>query len=97
MFNFDQLVLADEHKAVLLSILATVLSAALIFLITVADDGGISITLFKAYVLPLFMSAFTLAIFWGFLFARHKGKLPFLTENEPPEDKKAPTAPKTTG
>jgi hypothetical protein len=90
-------ILVDEHKTVLLSILATVLAGVLIFIITVAVSGGISITLFKGYVLPLLMSAFTLAIFWGFLFARHKGKLPFLPETEPPKDEKASTAPKSTG
>jgi hypothetical protein len=87
--------LGDEHKTVLLSILGTVLSAITIFVITIAISGGVSVTLFKSYVLPLFMSAFTLLIFWGILFARHKGKLPFLQEEpEPPKNEKAPPAQK---
>ncbi len=89
--------MSEEHKTVLLSILGTVLSALAIFAITIAINGGVSDTLFKSYVLPLFMSAFTLAIFWGILFARHKGKLPFLPETEPPTDDKAPTASKSSG
>jgi len=36
-------------------------------------------------------------IFWVFLFARHKGKLPILAETEPPKDEKASAAPKSTG
>jgi hypothetical protein len=88
--------LGDEHKTVLLSILGTVLSAIAIWVITIAVNGGFSVTLFKSYVLPLFMSAFTLAIFWGILFARHKGKLPFLPETEPPKDDKPTAAPKPT-
>jgi hypothetical protein len=88
--------LGDEHKTVLLSILGTVLSGVLIFVITIAISGGVSVTLFKSYVLPLFMSAFTLAVFWSILFARHKGKLPFLPETDAPapapKDDKASTA-----
>ena len=90
-------ILGDEHKTVLLSILATVLAGVVIFIVTIAVAGGISISLLKSYVLPLFMSAFTLSIFWGFLFARHKGKLSILAETEPPKDEKASTAPKSTG
>jgi hypothetical protein len=89
--------LGDEHQTVLLSILATVLAACFLFLITLGVAGGISISLFKSYVLPFFMSAFTLSIFWVFLFARHKGKLPIFAETEPPKDEKASTAPKSTG
>ena len=89
--------LGDEHETVLLSILGTVLSALAIFAITIAINGGVSNTLFNSYVLPLFMSAFTLAIFWGILFARHKGKLPFLQEEpEPPKDDKA-SSPQKSG
>jgi hypothetical protein len=85
--------LADEHKTVLLSIIATVLAAILVLIITIGIAGGISISLIKGYVVPLFMSAFTLSIFWGFLFARQKGKLPFLTESEAQkEDKPAPAS-----
>ncbi|MDA4135564.1 MAG: hypothetical protein OK449_01020 [Thaumarchaeota archaeon] len=75
--------MANEHKTVLLSMLATVLAGGLLFLVTVVSAGGISITLFKAYVLPFLMSAFTLSIFWVFLFVRHKGKLPVFDEAEP--------------
>ena len=88
--------LGDEHTTVLLSILGTVVAAGLLFLITVGIAGGISIALFKSYVLPLFMSAFTLSIFWAILYARHKGKLPFLPETEPPKDEKTSAAPKST-
>jgi hypothetical protein len=90
--------LGDEHQTVLLSILGTLLSALVIFVITIAVSGGVSTTLFRSYVLPLFMSAFTLAIFWGILFARHKGKLPFLREEpEPPKDEKGPSPQKPAG
>jgi hypothetical protein len=40
------------------------------------------------------MSAFTLTVFWAFLFARHKGMLPMLGEEEQ-KDQKAPTASKS--
>jgi hypothetical protein len=66
--------------------LATILAGGLLFLITVVSAGGISIDLFKSYVLPFLMSAFTLSIFWVFLFVRHKGKLPAFDEAEPPKD-----------
>ena len=83
--------MGDEHKTVLLSILGTVLSAVLILLVTVAISGGFSSTLFLSYVLPLFMSAFTLLVFWTILFARHKGKLPFLREEtETPKKETSP-------
>lgn len=82
--------LGNEHKTVLLSIIATISAAVLMFLITVAIAGGVSVTLFKSYVLPMFMSAFSLTVFWVFLFARHKGKIPQLSEEEPPKDGKAP-------
>src|SRR5580658_1193127 len=76
----------------MLSILATVVAGILLFVVTIAIAGGVSITLFKSYVLPLFMSAFTLSIFWIFLFARHKGKLPILAETEPSKDQKPQAA-----
>jgi hypothetical protein len=76
--------LADEHKTVLLSIFATVLAGFIIFLATVAISGGISISLIKGYVLPLFISAFTLAVFAGVLFARNKGMIPGMAQSEPP-------------
>jgi len=84
--------LGEEHKTVMLSILATLSAAVILFVVTVAINGGFSVSLFKSYVLPLFMSAFTLAVFWTFLFARHKGKLPVgLVEQE-----QKPAAPATT-
>lgn len=82
-------ILGDEHKTVALSILATVVAAFALFATTVAISGGLSITLFKSYVLPLFMSAFTLSIFWVFLFARHKGKIPMLEESEVAKERSA--------
>ena len=75
--------MSDEHKTVLLSIFATVLAGFIIFLATVAISGGISITLIKGYVLPLFISAFTLAVFAGVLFAKNKGMLPGMAQTEP--------------
>jgi hypothetical protein len=76
--------LGNEHETVFLSILGTVLSAIMIFLVTIAIAGGVSMSLFTSYVLPLFMSAFTLSIFWAILYARHKGKLPFFPETPTP-------------
>jgi len=86
--------LADEHETVMLSIVATVLAGVVIFIITIPIAGGVSISLFEGYVLPIFMSAFTLAIFWIFLFARHKGKLPILAGTTPPKKEEASMAPK---
>jgi hypothetical protein len=86
----------------MISILATVLAGILILLITIGVAGGISATLVKSYVLPLFMSAFTLSIFWVFLFARHKGKLPILGDedsevNPAPSPKPAPASAAPSG
>ncbi len=39
---------------------------------TLAYNGGFSIVLFKQYVLPLFISAFTLGIFWAILFTSNR-------------------------
>ena len=74
--------LGDEHQMVLLSILGTFAAGVLIFLVTIGIAGGISLDLFRSYVLPLFMSCFTLAIYWAILYARHIGKLPFLREEK---------------
>ena len=79
--------MADEHKTVLLSILATVVAGSLLFLATVAVGGGISIDLIRGYVLPLFISAFTLTIFWAILYARNKGLLPWLLPEVQKEEK----------
>jgi ABC-type sugar transport system permease subunit len=79
--------LGDEHKTVMISIIATIVAAFLLFLVTIAVAGGVSTTLFMSYVLPLLMSAFTLSVFWAFLFARHKGILPILAEEEAKAEK----------
>jgi len=68
--------LADEHKTVILSIFATLLAAVVIFVVTVVAGGGVSETLFKAYVLPLIVTAFSLSVFAGVLFARERGMIP---------------------
>lgn len=80
--------LGEEHKTVMVSILATVVAAIVLLIVTVAVAGHFSTSLFESYVLPLFMSAFTLLVFWAFLFARHKGKLSLLAEEERKEERK---------
>ena len=75
--------MAEDHKTVLLSILATCLAGVILFIGTVLVSGGISTDLIRGYVLPLFISAFTLAVFAGVLYARNKGKIPFLGPAEP--------------
>jgi hypothetical protein len=87
--------LAEDHKTVLLSILATLVAALILFVATIIVSGGISIDMVRGYVLPLVISAFTLSIFAGVLFARNKGKLPWLAPDEPPKDEKASTASRT--
>lgn len=77
---------ANEHRMVIISILSTVTAGVVLFLATVAISGGISTTLIKSYVLPLFMSAFTLSIYAVFLFARQKGKLPIVADDHPKEE-----------
>ena len=74
--------MAEEHKTVLVSIFSTLLAAVVIFVAIVVISGGIATDLVKGYVLPLIVSAFTLTVFWGVLFARSKGKLPFLGSDE---------------
>jgi hypothetical protein len=88
--------LAEDHKTVVLSILATLLAALILLVATIAISGGITIELVKAYVLPLVISAFTLSVFAGVLFARNKGKLPWLAPTEPSKDEKAPETSKST-
>ena len=78
-----------EHKTVVLSIFATLLAALVIFVATIAISGGISVSLVQAYVLPLVVSSFTLAVFAGILFAKQKGKIPGFAPGEPPKEKKA--------
>jgi hypothetical protein len=87
--------LADDHKTVILSILATLGAALIVFVATVVVSGGISVDLVRGYVLPLVISAFTLSIFAGVLFARNKGKIPWLAPEEPTKDEKAATASKS--
>ncbi len=89
--------MADEHKTVLLSILATVVAATIVFVATIIVSGGIALDLVKGYVLPLVISAFTLTVFWSILFAHNKGKLPWLTSDKPPKDEKTSTTSKSTG
>ena len=86
--------MAEDHKTVILSIIATCISAFVLFLGTVVAAGGISIDLIKAYVLPLFISAMVLGIFATVLFARNSGKLPWLGPTEPAKEEK-PSAPKS--
>jgi uncharacterized RDD family membrane protein YckC len=64
--------LASDHKVVALSITSIFASAVIIFGFTLAYSGGFSIVLFKQYVLPLFISAFTLGIFWAILFTSNR-------------------------
>jgi hypothetical protein len=68
--------LGDEHKTVLLSILATLFAAVVILAVTVVLAGGLSVKLVDSYVLPLLVTAFSLSIFAGVLFARNKGLIP---------------------
>ncbi len=80
--------MADEHKTVILSIFATLLAAVVVFVTTVAWSGGVSAILVEAYVLPLFVTAFSLAVFAGVLFARNKGKIPGFPPDKPADEKK---------
>ncbi len=79
--------MADEHKTALISLIATIFAGFVLFLVTIAIARGFSSSLVLAYVVPIFMSAFTLLIFWAILFARHKGVLPILQEAESKEVK----------
>lgn len=89
--------MADEHKTVILSIMGTLISALVIFAATVAITGGIDLTLVKAYVLPLMLSAFSLAIFAGVLVAHQKGKIPGMSPSEPEKDQKPADKPQGQG
>lgn len=80
--------MAQDHKTVLLSIFATLLAAAIVFVATIVISGGIEVDLIKGYVLPLVLSAFTLAIFAGVLFATNKGKIPGFGDTEPAKEEK---------
>jgi hypothetical protein len=77
----------------LLSILATALAGTTLLLLTIAISGRINLILIQGYVLPLFISAFTLSVYWIILFARNKGRFRFLGPVEPAkEEKPAPAA-----
>jgi hypothetical protein len=69
---------ADEHKTVALSILATVTTTAIIFLATIVVSGGFSEDLFLKYVFPMLIATLSLTVFFVIVFARNKGKLPWL-------------------
>ncbi len=71
-------VLADDHKTVLLSIMATVTTGIILFIATIVISGTVSLDLFVKWVLPLFIAALSLGIFFIVLYARNKGKLPWL-------------------
>lgn len=71
-------VLADDHKTVLLSIMATVATGIILFIATIVISGTVSLDLFVKWVLPLFIAALSLGIFFIVLYARNKGKLPWL-------------------
>jgi fatty acid desaturase len=55
--------LADDHKTVLLSIMATTVTGIVLFLATIVASGGVSIAMFVKWVLPVFISALSLGIF----------------------------------
>ena len=58
----------EDHKTVLLSITATVIAGLVILGTTIAiNRGSFSLDLFKQYVLPLIISAFTLFVFFVIL------------------------------
>ena len=63
----------EDHRTVLLSITATVIAGLVLLGTTVATNGGaFSMILFKEYVLPLMISAFTLFVFFVILIANKK-------------------------
>ena len=66
--------MTDEHRVVLISILSTLVAAVIIFAVSVALSGGISIDLVRGYVLPLIISAFTLSVFWCVLYVTNRTK-----------------------
>jgi hypothetical protein len=89
--------MAGEHKTVILSILGTLLSALILFGTTIVISGGIDMTYVKAYVFPLVLSAFTLAVFAGVLFAREKGAIPGFEPTDSQKDEKPSDKPKSQG
>jgi hypothetical protein len=84
--------MGDEHKTVLLSILATLFAAVVILAVTVVVAGGWSVRLVESYVLPLLVTAFSLSIFAGVLFARNKGLIPGFPADVPKDNRPAAAA-----
>ena len=70
--------MADEHKTVALSILATVITTIIILLGTIVESGGFSEDLFFKYVFPMLIATLSLTIFFVIVFAKDKGKLRWL-------------------
>jgi hypothetical protein len=56
--------LPEDHRTVLLSISATLLAGVVILVTTIVMNGSFSMELFRQYVLPLIISAFTLFMFF---------------------------------
>ncbi len=69
-------VVGDEHKTVALSIIATLTTGLVILLATIVVNGGFSEDLFFKYVFPMIIASVSLAVFFVFVFAKNKGKLP---------------------
>ena len=69
--------MGDEHKTVALSIIATLLTGAIILLGTIVISGGFSEDLFFKYVFPMIIATLSLAVFFVFVFAKNKGMLPW--------------------
>ena len=80
--------MAEDHRTILLSILATALAGSTLLVLTIVISGKIDLLLIQGYVLPLFISAFTLSVYWIILFARHKGRLGLLGPLEPAKEEK---------
>lgn len=70
--------MGDEHKTVALSIIATLTTGLVILLATIVVNGGFSEDLFFKYVFPMIIASVSLAVFFIFVFAKNKGKLPWL-------------------
>jgi hypothetical protein len=88
--------LAEDHRTILLSILATALAGSTLLVLTIAISGKIDLLLIQGYVLPLFISAFTLSVYWIILFARHKGRFGFLGPLDPAKEEKPAPATATS-
>jgi uncharacterized RDD family membrane protein YckC len=76
--------LANDHKVVAYSIASIFASAVIIFGFAFAYNGGFSMVLFKQYVLPLFISAFTLSLFWAILFTLNRREKRMQPQPQPP-------------